>query len=534
MLLLDPTGETDAQVRAGLRRLNEWGGQAGYPAAMLMLDRREKGALDSPGVAEGLIILESFLVRRMLDGVPTNNLNRILNAVPREIGRSPDTVAALRDYLSGTRRFWPGDAAIREAVRTKPFYWSGRGPQRSYVLRRIEESYEAPEPVDWDKAKTTIEHLMPQKLNDAWRADLEQEAVAEGMAVSELHETMVHTLGNLTLTALNGPLGNHPFDKKKEILTKGALAMNREIIEADRWGAAEIRARADRLAERIVGLWPGPSRSEPARPRSQVWTKMHEALALLPAGAWTTYGDLAELIGTHPVPVGNHLASVEAPNAWRVLMADGRSSAQFRWLSTERSGSQRKVLEAEGVVFDSSGRAAAEQRFSGGELARLVGLDVPDDAPAQERASTGDRSMRFFDQLDQAQDQSTADGVRALLDAWHGLGGWLSFGTAEETSSFPILDHPTGQIWPVAIYPRSGSVEVVFQHLSRRAPFDDPSLRRELLRRLNKIDGIALPEAKLSLRPSFPIAALGTSAGVDGVVGALEWFVAACRTAESS
>lgn len=375
-LLLEPDSETDPEVRRALRRLAEWGGQASYPTAMLLLDRREKGQLDSAHVAGALLLVESFLVRRMIAGVPTNNINRILNAVPRELARTADVVEGLRDYLSGTRRFWPGDGEVRDAVRTKPFYWFGRGPQRSYVLRRLEESYEAPEPVDWARAKVTVEHLMPQKLTDTWRADLTDEANAEGVTVAELHESLVNTLGNLTLTALNGPLSNHPFDRKKEILLASALAMNREVLDATRWGAAEIRARADRLAERIIRLWPGPARAE-SLSRSRDWTRLHQAMAMVPAGAWTTYGDLAELIGSHPVPVGVHLANEPVPNAWRALTADGRPSKQFRWLSTSRTDTQQEALEAEGVTFDKSRRAAPELRLSGADLAQLIGSTSP-------------------------------------------------------------------------------------------------------------------------------------------------------------
>ena len=527
LLLLQPENEKDPEVRQALRRLSEWGGQAAYPTAMLLLDRREKGQLDSADVARALLIVESFLVRRMIAGVPTNNINRILNAVPRELAKTNAVAEGLREYLSGTRRFWPGDAEIREAIRSKPFYWSGRGPQRSYVLRRLEESYEAPEPVDWARAKTTVEHLMPQKLTDAWRADLSAEAEAAGLTVSELHDSLVHTLGNLTLTALNGPLGNHPFDRKKEILHAGALAMNREVIEAPRWGAAEIRARADRLADRVLRIWPGPSRAESAA-RSRDWTRLHQAMAMVPAGAWTTYGDLAELIGSHPVPVGVHLANEHVPNAWRALTADGRPSKQFRWQS-ERTESQQQVLESEGVTFDGSGHASPEQRLSAAELARLIGLDVPDEtsAPMLE-VSSQELFDRFLGQLSEAQGEETAVWVSELLVSWNRLGGWLNFGTADETSCFPMLGAPGRQIWPIAIYPRTGSVEVVFQHLSRRPPFDDLSLRRELLDRLNQIDGINLPAAKLSMRPSFPITALGSQSAVAAAGEVLEWFVSTC------
>jgi alkylated DNA nucleotide flippase Atl1 len=481
--------------------------------------------------------VESFLVRRMIAGIPTNNLNRILNAVPRETGSADDVVGALHQYLSGTRRYWPSDATIRDAARAKPFYWSGRGPQRTFVLRRLEESYASPEPVDWRAAKVTVEHVMPQHLTDAWRDHLAEEAAAAGLSVAELHESVVHTLGNLTLSAENQRLSNHPFTRKQEILTRSGLVMNREIAATARWGRTEIDARAARLADRIIGLWPGPLGRGDDADASRDWTQLHRALALMPAGTWTTYGDLAELIGSHPVAVGGHLATEPALNAWRVLTADGHPSKQFRWLDDTHSGSQRDVLQSEGIPFDSWGRAGQEHRLTAVDLARLMGLDVDDELPSPPSDEpVSERHRRFLAQLDDSQDAHTAEGVRTLLERWRRLGGSLSFGAAEETSCFTTLHGPAWSshgIWPLAIYPRYGGVEVVFQHLARRPPFADPALRRELRDRLNAIDGIDLPESKLALRPSFPLAVLATPSAVDQVGGILEWFALACLTPET-
>lgn len=74
----------------------------------------------------------------------------------------------------------------------------------------------------------------------------------------------------------------------------------------------------------------------------------------------------------------------------------------------------------------------------------------------------------------------------------------------------------------------TGAIEVVFQHLARRPPFDDPSLRRDLLDRLNKVDGVNLAPAKLSLRPSFPITVLAAPSNVSELASALSWFAETC------
>lgn len=531
-VILEPDKETDDRVRESLTRLRQWGGQVTLPISMLLLDHRERGRLSSDDVAKALSYIESFLVRRLLAGIPTNNLNRILNALPRELSQE-NLVGELHTYLSGTRRYWPNNSQLREAIRSKPFYYYGRGPQKTFILRRLEESFESPEPVDWEKAELTIEHVMPQTLSAEWVEQLTPEAQAENLSVSELHESVVHTLGNLTLSGRNHELSNHPFQRKNDILRSSALRMNQEIASTATWGRAEVLMRADELADRAIELWPPPlDRGEPDI-EGRDWTQLQKALALVPAGTWTTYGDLAELIGSHPVPVGVHLANRPVPHAWRVLTSDGRPSPHFHWTHERRDDSQQNALETEGVEFDSSGRASTAQRLAADDLAQLLGLEVPVAVPVVSgEVEDAARYSRFLSQVGEAHPEAQSF-IEALLRYWRHLGGDLAFGTSEETSCAPMLrfvGRPQRSIWPLTIYPRHATIEVVFQQLAKREPFDDLLLRRDFLDRLNLAPGIQLSEAKLNLRPSFAFGALANPVALAQVKSALEWFVVTCRS----
>jgi hypothetical protein len=108
-----------------------------------------------------------------------------------------------------------------------------------FVLRRLEESYGAPEPVDFARAQLTIEHVLPQTPTEEWLATLAEDVTDEA-GPQELHELLVHTLGNLTLSAENARLSNSPFQRKQDIYQASALRMNREIAEEPRWGKAQI------------------------------------------------------------------------------------------------------------------------------------------------------------------------------------------------------------------------------------------------------------------------------------------------------
>ena len=313
--------------------------------------------------------------------------------------------------------------------------------------------------------------------------------------------------------------------------------MNREIADAPAWGKAQILHRAEQLSERVIRIWPGPAADDGEDSDRRDWSLLRKACAALPPGTWTTYGDLAELIGSHPVPVGVHLAHHPVPNAWRVLMSDGAISPNFRWEASGRTDDPRKLLESEGIVF-TGGRADPAQRITAAELAGLLGMDTGD-LPGAENAGTPQdsepgttaASRQFTDQLADAHPECVS-AISALLQHWQGLGGALTFGRASEVSCFLLLyvgSDSSDRIWPFTIYPRWGVIEVGFQHMRPRPVFDDIALREEFRQRLQAA-GIAIPESKLNLRPSFRFDILRDSATLTAVESALEWFAIMFRS----
>ncbi len=373
--ILNPDSEPDDALRRGLDRLDRWGAQVVHPVALRILLARDAGELDGAAAARAMRAVESYLVRRMIAGIGSTGSNRVLMTLVKELGDAVPTAEEITKILSGNRKRFPTDQHIREAVLANNFYWSGRGPQRAYILRCLEEDLRHGEQVDFDRAKLTIEHVLPQSPTEEWWAMLADE-VDGNDSPQDLHQAVVHTLGNLSLTAYNGKLGNDGFSTKQQILRDSGLAMNREIAKAARWGGQEIRARGKSLAERIVKIWPGPDDSVGTLPPEPRWRLMIEVLASIPSGRWTTYGDVAEVIGCAPVAVGARLASVPAPNAHRVLKSTGQISPDFRWPDPARTEDPRTILEKEGIRFDAVGRAAARQRITAAELARRTDLDV--------------------------------------------------------------------------------------------------------------------------------------------------------------
>ena len=376
--IIDPAAEDDPQVRAGLSRLRRWGAQTSYPVLMAAYDLRERDLLPVEGLREVVNYIESFLVRRQLAGIPTNALNRLFVQFVAQLPQDETFPQAVRQELSRPRRYWPGDEQLREAIRTRPFYFSGRGPQRRLILERLEDSYGHPERIDFEHTDLTVEHILPQTLSEEWRAHL----IGLGQEPDEIHQNLVHTLGNLTLTAFNGTLSNNPFDRKQQIYGDSHLELNRALAGKAAWGRDEILARADELAAQATKIWPGPIPEMTERPAGFDWRRINAAIAAIPRGRWTTYGDLAQLGGTAAMPVGQHMANTSGlDNAYRVLGSDGKPRPEFRWEDPDDPRDPVELLREDGVRFEASGTADRSQRISAAELATLI--QVFDDEETQ-------------------------------------------------------------------------------------------------------------------------------------------------------
>lgn len=495
--VLDPGFEDDPELAEVLTRLNAWGNTIYRPLALHLMVLRDQGHADTNDLVRALGYVESFLVRRMIAGVPSQGLNRIFTSSPKEIRPDGSVADAVHRYLSDPRRRWPSDKTLREAVAHRNFYWSGQAPQRTFVLRRLEEAFDSPEPVDFAKAKVSIEHVMPQSLTEEWYEVLREQTDPDE-SVSDLHGRLLHTLGNLTLTAQNAKLSNHMFERKQKIFRSSGLSMNRRIADAPSWGRPEIEARASRLADHACALWPAPMSSGEREPEvlgEEIGQRIGHALAMVAAGNWTTHRELSVLVGAKTDTVSRYLA--EATDL----------------VHRERLFPDTRAAEDAGVDHAGFLPAAA--------LAELVGLEVDEFV---------ERERRFHALLVENQRPEVVRASQALLDAWIAAGGRLVWGKAAETSCSLLTWEESVDPdwrWALVLYPLSGRAEVVFQHMARRPPFDDVALRRELLHRFNAIPGVDLPEDSLNRRPSFALQLLVDEH--ERVLDVLLWFQERCQ-----
>lgn len=247
--------ETDesAQVTQALAGLNVLESSTTYPLLLALFQRRADGIIDSVQLAQCIEMLRGFILRRFVCGESSRGYGQMfVRALAKDSGNPVKTLEAyLRD------RGWPDDHQFKEAFVEFPLY------QRGYtreVLEALERARGHKEPADLQAAEIQIEHVLPQTLNDAWVEGL-------GAGAERIHADWLHRPGNLTLSAYNLPLWNHPFRKKREHYAQSNIVITRELADYERWTDAEIRERGRRLAQEAAQIWVGPkeqiARSEP-------------------------------------------------------------------------------------------------------------------------------------------------------------------------------------------------------------------------------------------------------------------------------
>ena len=98
---------------------------------------------------------------------------------------------------------------------------------------------------------------MPQTITNNKNGKAWKEMLGEEW--EQIHDALLHLLGNLTLTGYNTELSNSPFDTKRVELAKSHLDLNTYFTSLPKWDADAMRRRSIALTERVLTLWPRPA-----------------------------------------------------------------------------------------------------------------------------------------------------------------------------------------------------------------------------------------------------------------------------------
>lgn len=220
-----------------------------YPALLFILDKfHYTNELEYEDLISILKVFISYLYRRLVCGYATNALNKIFASFKSDFlkNTSNDNLEKVNTILlkkQGNGRF-PRTEEFKKAFLTRTFYPTNIDKYTLISLERFSNK----EKVDLSDS-ISIEHIMPQLLNDDWKYDL-------GDKYHETYSEYLHTIGNLTLTGYNPELYNKKFSIKKPLFKNSNISITREIAEYDKWDKDSIISRAERLFIKANKIWP--------------------------------------------------------------------------------------------------------------------------------------------------------------------------------------------------------------------------------------------------------------------------------------
>ncbi|MFC2663144.1 MAG: DUF262 domain-containing protein [Scardovia wiggsiae] len=222
-----------------------------YPFLLKVHNDYADGVISEDDLKLIIRLCISYVFRRSICDIPTNSLDKTFATLRNEV--KPD------DYVNSIKAFFvmrddykefPNDEKFAAAFVQRDIY-SMR--TRNFILSQL-ENYGNKAPIVIENY--TIEHIMPQNssLSPEWQQML-------GANWREVQKTYLHTIGNLTLTAYNSEMSDHPFKVKMDMeggFKESALRLNAYVVKLTEWNEQRIKERAALLADKAKQIWPFP------------------------------------------------------------------------------------------------------------------------------------------------------------------------------------------------------------------------------------------------------------------------------------
>ncbi|GAA9262232.1 DUF262 and DUF1524 domain-containing protein [Helicobacter pylori] len=220
-----------------------------YPLLLELYSDYSDGVLSKADFIPIIALIESYLFRRAVCGIPSNGLNKFFASFTRHIQKDEyfKSLKAHFGSLTEKQRF-PNNDEFKDCFITIDFY---SFKKNGYFFERL-ENFDRKERVYTHEY--TTEHIMPQKLTEEWERDL-------GENFQAIHDKYLHTIGNLTLTGYNPEYRNKSFQEKQG-MEKGfkdsPLRLNQGLRDLKSFGEEEIKKRANDLADLALKIWTYP------------------------------------------------------------------------------------------------------------------------------------------------------------------------------------------------------------------------------------------------------------------------------------
>ena len=231
--------------------INDLRMEVSYPFLLKVHNDYAEGIISEDDLKLIIRLCISYVFRRSICDIPTNSLNKTFATLRNEI-RPDDYVNSIKAFfvMRDDYKEFPNDDKFTAAFVSRDIYTMR---SRNFILSHL-ENYGNKAPIIIENY--TIEHIMPQNssLSPEWQQML-------GANWREVQKTYLHTIGNLTLTAYNSEMSDHPFMVKMDMeggFKESALRLNAYVVKFTEWNEQRIKERASLLADKAKQIWAFP------------------------------------------------------------------------------------------------------------------------------------------------------------------------------------------------------------------------------------------------------------------------------------
>lgn len=231
--------------------INDLRMEVSYPFLLKVHNDYAEGIISEDDLKLIIRLCISYVFRRSICDIPTNSLNKTFATLRNEI-RQDDYVNSIKAFfvMRDDYKEFPNDDKFTAAFVSRDIYTMR---SRNFILSHL-ENYGNKAPIIIENY--TIEHIMPQNssLSPEWQQML-------GTNWREVQKTYLHTIGNLTLTAYNSEMSDHPFMVKMDMeggFKESALRLNAYVVKLTEWNEQRIKERASLLADKAKQIWAFP------------------------------------------------------------------------------------------------------------------------------------------------------------------------------------------------------------------------------------------------------------------------------------
>lgn len=252
--IIDPNDHRypNDEIKKLLVKINETKMSSSTPFLLSVLQAIKKEEFSEEQAINLLKETLNLLVRRKITKLSVTKYDTFFPGLWNRIKNEPNKIRAFQDEIQKDG-LWVSDQDFKDAFKTNPIYNSRELSFSRLILQEIDKTMQSHGQLPDYTSINTVEHIMPQTLNNEWEEYLGEEA-------NDLSLTGVkNTIGNLCLLSrsANSSEGQKLFEEKiKQSALSDVSALNRDLKNRNgKWDIAAIKERSIYLSEKALEVW---------------------------------------------------------------------------------------------------------------------------------------------------------------------------------------------------------------------------------------------------------------------------------------